>query len=364
MTVMHDNVKRHGLGSGGAGHGSRHRGVRPGLGISGQISRLSASDCPLIPHPGLTPLRRHRTQAPLRTLLRAQHRGTKKFNWLLTALSLILLAAGCEKTAKPGTAVLASGAPVAVSNPYLEAAVREVLCRDLPMVRMAGSSMCPGHFDMRPSQMSELARCGLLVRFDFQKALDERLDDRREKACQVAAVGAPGGLCVSDTYVSVCRQVAESLVRAGLLGRSEADARLAKLADRMALLRRYATRQMEAGRLAGRPVLASGHQADFCRWLGLRVVAEISSADNSRVLDLDQAVKRGAAAGVRLVVANEPEGRHAADAVADRLGAQVVVFANFPEPDKQPAFDNLVRRNLAAVLKPGPPGENRPRAIR
>ena len=91
---------------------------------------------------------------------------------------------------------------------------------------------------------------------------------------------------------------------------------------------------MEAGRLPGCPVLASGHQADFCRWLGLRVVKEISSADNSRVVDLDEAIKAGEAAGVRVIVANEPEGRRAADAVADRLQARVVVFANFPEPAK------------------------------
>ena len=77
--------------------------------------------------------------------------------------------------ASGAVAVLPKDAPVAVSSPYLEAAVREVLCRDVPMVRLAGPSMCPGHFDMRPSQISELARCGLLVRFDFQQALDEKL---------------------------------------------------------------------------------------------------------------------------------------------------------------------------------------------
>jgi zinc transport system substrate-binding protein len=286
----------------------------------------------------------------------------------LVALSLTLFAAGCEKTTEPneaapgagGTATLARRSAIAVSSPYLEVAVREVACRDVPMERLAGPSMCPGHFDMRPSQISELARCGLLVRFDFQQALDQRLADRRENACHVAAIAAPGGLCLPDTYVSICRQVAESLVRPALLTRSEADARLAKLAERMVSLRRDVTRQIEAVRLRDCPVLTSGHQADFCRWLGLRVVAEISSADSSRFLDLDEAIKAGEAAGVRLVVANEPEGRRAADAVADRLRAQVVVFANFPDPDKEPAFDDLVRRNVAALLALDPLREKRP----
>ena len=281
----------------------------------------------------------------------------RRNGWFLAAVLLALFAVGCEKTAKLKKAARdAKGttgvAAIAVSSPYLEGAVREVLGRDLPMVRLSGPSMCPGHFDMRPSQINDLAGCGLLVRFDFQQALDERLDAERKKACQVAVVAASGGLCVPDTYISVCRQVADSFVRAGLLGRSDADAHLGKLADRMRLLRRDVTRQIKAAGLHSCPVLASGHQADFCRWLGLHVVAEISSADNSRVLDLDEAVKAGEAAGVRLIVANEPEGWRAADALADRLHARVVVFANFPEPEKEMAFDDLVRRNLAALQKP------------
>jgi ABC-type Zn uptake system ZnuABC Zn-binding protein ZnuA len=107
-------------------------------------------------------------------------------------------------------------------------------------------------------------------------------------------------------------------------------------------------------------VLASGHQADFCRWLGLKMVAEISSADSSSIRDLDEALKAGEAAGVRIVVANEPEGRRAADALTERLHARVVVFANFPQPDKEAAFDDLVRRNLAALLNAGESGEKRP----
>ena len=284
---------------------------------------------------------------------------------LLTGTLVILLVVGCEKAPQPSdrlpapsaVAVLPKDAPVAVSSPYLEAAVREVLCRDVPMVRLAGPSMCPGHFDMRPSQISELARCGLLVRFDFQQALDEK---RRTNSCQTAAIGVHGGLCVPNTYISACRQVADHFVRADFLSRSEADTRLAKLAERMVSLRQEVERQIKASRLHGAPVLASGHQADFCRWLGLRIVAETSSADSSSIRDLDEALKAGEAAGVRIVVANEPEGRRSADALAERLHARVVVFANFPQPDKETAFDDLVRRNLAALLDTGESGEKRP----
>ena len=184
---------------------------------------------------------------------------------------LMFVAVGCNKnrpsnTDLPqlgGVAASPKDLPVAVSSPYLEAAVREVLPQGVPIVRLAGPSMCPGHFDMRPSQISELARCGLLVRFDFQKKLDEKLVNE----CQTAAITVRGGLCVPETYLSACRQVADHLVQAGFLSRAEADARLAKLADRMTALRQEVEHQVQAGNLHDAPVLASGHQADFCDWL-------------------------------------------------------------------------------------------------
>jgi zinc transport system substrate-binding protein len=290
-------------------------------------------------------------------------------SWTVGMVLAVLAVSGCSDN-RDQLPVVANGAteaaistvnaPIAVASPYLEAAVREVLRRDVPMVRLAGPSMCPGHFDMRPSQISELARCGLLVRFDFQQTLDEKLAGRRGNSCQTAAIGVHGGLCVPDTYISACRQVADHLVHVDFLGRPEADARLAKLSERMASLRQEVGRRIEAGRLRGAPVLTSGHQADFCRWLGLRVVAEISSADACSVRDLDKALKAGEAAGVNIIVANEPEGRRLADALADRLHARVVVFANFPEPDKEPAFDNMVQRNLTALLETGQSGEEKP----
>jgi zinc transport system substrate-binding protein len=288
----------------------------------------------------------------------------QKARFLMATLA-ILFVAGCDKTGNRsdlppttgGAAALPKDAPVAVSSPYLEAAVREMLGPDVPMVRLAGPSMCPGHFDMRPSQIGQLARCGLLVRFDFQKSLDEKL---RTDSCRIAAIGVKGGLCVPDTFISTCRQVADHLVKANLAKQSDADARLAMLAKRMASLRQEAERQTKAARLKDAPVLASGHQADFCRWLGLNVVAEISSADDSGIRDLDEALKAGQSAGARIVVANEPEGRRSADAVAERLDARVVVFANFPEPDKELAFDGLVQRNLAALLGADSSSEKKP----
>jgi zinc transport system substrate-binding protein len=273
------------------------------------------------------------------------------------ALAALLLPGGCGKTREAAETAAGTSAEeaVAVSSPYLEAAVRELLGRDVRLARLAGPTMCPGHFDMRPSQIRDLAHCSLLVRFDFQSSLDEKLkrgtDDRR----RVVAVRVPGGLCVPETYLSACQQVAEHLVSVERLTRRQAEERLSRLRSRLEALRGEVAKKVDGAELRGTPVLASRHQADFCRWLGLRVVGEISAADTAGISDIEKSIRGGQSAGVRMIVANEPEGRQSADALADRFRAKLVVFANFPSPDVELPFDSLVRGNVAAFLDAAKP---------
>jgi zinc transport system substrate-binding protein len=260
----------------------------------------------------------------------------------------LLLAAGCGTTVEPPKT--ATQDAVAVSSPYLEVAIREMLGRDVRMVRLAGPTMCPGHFDMRPSLIRDLANCPLLVRFDFQAALDEKIGRGSNNRRQVVSVHVPSGLCVPESYLTACRQIADHFVAAGSLTRPQADERLERLGVRMAHLKKGVVPSVDQVKLRDAPVLASKHQADFCRWLGLRVVADISASDTTGVSEIEKAIKNGQTAGVRLIVANEPEGRQSADALADRLHAQVVVFANFPAPDVELPFDAMVRHNVAALI--------------
>ncbi len=265
----------------------------------------------------------------------------------LTVCVLIGLAAGsgCRKPPPP--------ADVAASNTFLAAAARDLLGPGRSVACLAGPGMCPGHFDVRPGQVSQLRRCGVLLRLDFQKGLDARLAGPVADGLRIVEVRLPGGLCEPASYLAACRQAADALVDAGLLDRPAADRRLRAVEDRMERLSDDAKAHVAA--LKNGPVLTSNHQDAFCRWLGLEVAATFRGADAASVGEVDRAVRAGEAAGVRLVIANRPEGRRLADALAARLDAAVVVFDNFPATGEDRAFDALVRRNVDALVRAAGP---------
>jgi zinc transport system substrate-binding protein len=263
------------------------------------------------------------------------------------AIFLVVLAlAGCQRSENP-----TGGPRIATATSYLECAAHDVLGEDEGVLRLAEPGTCPGHFDVRPSQAVALRRCQALLRFDFQDSLDAVLDGSGTNHPFVVVVTIHDGLCRPASYLSACRQVADAFVAHGLLQRTNADMRLQSIAMRLDSLTQQSTNRIAQAGLAGRPVIASVHQSDFCGWLGLKVVALFQAADTSSVAEIDEAIRAGKFAGIKLVVANLPEGRRTADALAERLNARVAVFGNFPALEHgRVSFDDLLAGNVEALV--------------
>jgi zinc transport system substrate-binding protein len=239
-----------------------------------------------------------------------------------------------------------------VANSYLECAAQDVLGTSVNFVRLAEPGTCPGHFDLRPSQVSDLRLCRAILRFDFQKSLDERLIDSSTNAPRIIEVSVKGGMCQGASYTNACRQIADSLVSIDLLDRARADEQLPRIHERVAACAAGLKVQMGKAGLTNLTVLASAHQKAFCEELGLRVAATFRASDAARMSEVDQVIETAQKEGIKWVIANLPEGRRLADALGERLGAKVVVFGNFPDPRQgTAAFDALITGNLHALLE-------------
>lgn len=271
---------------------------------------------------------------------------------LWVCVSAVGIVMGCDRGASHGkTSGTSTAARVATSNSYFEAAVRDILGDDEPVLRLAEPGMCPGHFDIRPSQVNELRRCRLLFRFDFQKSLDAKLGPLADDGLDIHAIRTPGGLGVPASYIEAVRQMAEALVEAQLIAPEVAEERFRLAEQRVTSKGDWCRAQVRSAGWYGRPVLSSAHQEDFCAWLGLEVAATFSGADAATVGEIERAIRAGEVAAVNAVIVNRPEGRRLADALGERLNARVVVFDNFPVMQgDEPPFDGLLTTNVKALL--------------
>ncbi len=261
------------------------------------------------------------------------------------ALGLLILPS-CRRAAPP-----ADVPRIATTTSDLDAAASDLLGDTLSIVRLAEPGTCPGHFDMRPSQIAALRQCRALFRFDFQKGLDAKFHGA-DDPLRVTSVSLPRGMGRPDSYLLACRQMADALSALELVSRTEAETRLREIADRLDALSRDATNRVRGAGLRGVAVIASVRQRDFCEWLGLDVVATFSAADAAGIGEIEQAIAAGKLASVKLVIANLPEGRRTADALAERLEAGVIVFENFPlVRNGRVSFDAMLEANVDALAR-------------
>ncbi len=124
---------------------------------------------------------------------------------LFCILYSALFLAGCKNTGSDPIQP-----EIAVTNSYLQCVVKD-LCPDVEVLCLAPPGMCPGHFDILPSQVVNLAHCRMLLLFDFQKSIEDSLSRMKENGLKIHSVKASSGLCVPETYVAICTEVCNVL---------------------------------------------------------------------------------------------------------------------------------------------------------
>lgn len=266
---------------------------------------------------------------------------------VLPAVLLVVLSTGCRR--QP---VGSDERKVAVTASWLECALQDVCGDAFETVRLCPPGSCPGHFDMKPSQLAAVRECALMVRFDFQRGLDAKVGRRDQGGPRVAALTVGEGLCVPETYLVACRELAAEVSASCPDLEERCERGLVETAARLEALTEEVRRRINEAGLVDRKVLSASHQAAFARWLGLDVVATFEGGDDMTPQALADAIRRADEAGVSFVVANLQQGDRQARALAGRLGARVVVFSNFPAMSTSEAtFDGLLRANLDRLLE-------------
>jgi zinc transport system substrate-binding protein len=274
--------------------------------------------------------------------------SNRKLIYLLAFFALwSLFTAGCRNKS-PAEAP----AEIAVTNSYLGCAVRELCGDNMEVLCLAPPGMCPGHFDISPSQVRRLCDCRVLLLFDFQEQVVQTLSRVKERGLKTALVVETGGLCVPETYLAVCRQVSDILASEYPEMTARYRQRLQEVENNLKNLRQELLGKIRHAGISSAKVLASDHQADFLNWLGLETIETFVGSDVETVAGIDRCISEAQGQDVRFVVANKQEGTAMAKALAERLGARAVVFSNFPELiGRKRGFNELLRANVDALIR-------------
>lgn len=265
---------------------------------------------------------------------------------LFAFASVVVLICGCGDESAEDTA------DVSVSSSYLSSAVNDIAGGRLDVFSLVPPGMCPGHFDISPSQVGKVCTSRVLFIFDFQESMKDSLSNVTDDDMHIETIAPGGGLCIPDTYVKVCRQVCDVLSKSYPENSKRFRESLTRLEARLGNLQSEVKSRIEAAGMDGEKVICSVHQADFAEWLGLEVVGTFKGRDTETAGGLNECIKAGLGQDTGIVIANKQEGTRLAEVIADRLDAEMVVFSNFPDTgNRESGFVKLIDRNVDKLIK-------------
>lgn len=196
------------------------------------------------------------------------------------------------------------------------------------------AGMCPGHYDLRPSDIEALSNSRMVVLHTWQKGQDNiqrALEAARTPADRILYVKSEGCWMVPETQAGAALMVAEVLIAAMP---DQKKAIVEKANAYVELVRKTGAEQQarlsQAG-LKGIKVSSNVMIADLCRWAGLEVVETFGRTEDASVAAVNDMVRRTREQGVRIIVENLQSGSPNLSAtVAQNSGAKQVILSNFP----------------------------------
>ena len=195
-------------------------------------------------------------------------------------------------------------------------------------------TMCPGHFDAKPSEIAAVKKARCVLLHDWQQSMPgirSVLAAAQIPADKVSTIAVPGNWLVPTVQEQAVDRVASVLagvdpVRAG--------AYQAKATERIEAVRRAGEsvlRQFKDGGCGAMNIICHDKLADFLKWAGFAVVLEYGQDGQLSARRMSELVREGRAARVKLVVDNvQGGGLRTGAAIARDTGAAHVILSNFP----------------------------------
>jgi zinc transport system substrate-binding protein len=203
---------------------------------------------------------------------------------------------------------------------------------------------CPGHYDVKFSDIRKTERADLIVSFRGMPFMGKAVLNERV----LLLVDADNrNWMAPDSYIYGLGRLADEL-----------SVRFPKDKDEIARRKKDTIRKVRAGAdllgtkvkkagLVGKPVIASVMQKEPLEWMGFRIAGEYGRTETMSVRDIMRLSRIGREQHVVAVVDNLQSGPDTGKGIAATLGAPHIVLTNFPS---EQGYLATLRENVDAVM--------------
>jgi len=226
------------------------------------------------------------------------------------------------------------------------------------VVNIIPPAQCPGHFDVKPSDLQQLADADLFLLGGWQGEMfsQDLITSANNPDLTVISLDIPSNP-QSNWMVPSVQQEATDVIAAALsqVDTANSGAYQASAAEYKKTIEAKGTEvqdRLAGENLANVNVICSGMQAAFLKWVGLNVVTFYGRPDSLTPQVVKELVDTGEAEKVTLIIDNLQSGQDAGAGLAEELGCARIILSNFPGGfENTETWEKAIDRNVELILE-------------
>jgi len=261
----------------------------------------------------------------------------------IVAMALACVSASCSNNSKDGNAKIVRG--IVTSDTILSGMIASLLPPNRYSIEaMFPPGQCPGHYDVKLSDIEKMKQAELTVSFSGMPFMDKAGSDG---GAQLLVDAGGRNWMAPDSYIYGLGVLADGLSKRFPEDKDEIMRRKEETVHKVKAEANSLIEKIKRAGIFGKPILASSMQKEPLEWMGFRVLGEYGRQEAMSTREVVRLSEIGRDQHAIMVVDNLQSGPDAGKGIAETLGAPHVVLTNFPS---EKGYLVTLGENVNAVL--------------
>ncbi len=256
----------------------------------------------------------------------------------LLLLTLLVLPLGCNEEASPNLKVV-------TTTSLISSIAERVGGNKVQVANIIPPAQCPGHFDVKASDMKVLADAKLFLMHGWQGEMftTDLIKSADNPDLRVVSLNILGNWLTPSVQIQAIGNITSTLVEIDPQNAAYYQNNAASQQQAITAKGDELKAMLEAGNVSQVNVICSEQITGFVQWAGFNVTASYGRPEDLSIKQIRELIDQAREAGVALVIDNLQSGFNAGESMVNEIGAVQVTISNFPG-----GFDNTETWEKAA----------------
>ena len=276
----------------------------------------------------------------------------KEFKIIVTAilvlnLVIVSILGGCA-TAET------SRLKVVTSTSLLAQIVERVGGELVDVVNIIPPAQCPGHFDVKPSDIQKLADADIFLVHGWQGETftEEVIASANNPDLIVGVIVINGNWMAPPVQKEAVDVIVDALSRVDAENSAAYQEVAAEYKGKIEAKGTAIEARLANKNLANVNIMCAEQLLGFVQWTGLNVVTFYGRPDSLTPQVVRELVDTGREAGVTLIIDNLQSGQDAGAGIAEELGCKRIILTNFPGGfEDTETWEKAIDRNIELIME-------------